>query len=317
MSAPTVPGPLADRGTTRREPMLVLARIEAGRMVLHPAFLVGLAATVASLTIRRGTEDWAGQGYYTAATAWTFLWMGTLAAAAMVAGRERFVADPDLFPATPATAADRVLATALGLLGPALVAAATVAAIAVLKVRAGGFVVGDEGYSRAINPSVFEWVQPVLLVVLAGVVGITVAQLRRGRLAVLLVLILAVYIGGMMIWAFQAHPVRVLHPFMFPSYEQVLPDSFTPGAWRPGDPPLIPPGEFSTNWHVVRFDPAALGWHLVYIAGLIVLGTAVAVRLADRYERSARAPGLLLVGLPLLVVGGVAQILTAGLHGGA
>ncbi|HWC11960.1 MAG TPA: hypothetical protein VG455_12140, partial [Acidimicrobiales bacterium] len=259
MSAVTIPpGPLADHRAGRRQSIVALAKIEAGRMTLSPAFVLGLAASVASLTIRPGTEDWAGQDYYTASTAWTFLWMGTMAAAAGAAGRDRFVSEPDLFPGTPATPADRVLGTALGLVGPALAAAVAVAAVALLKVRSGGFVVGEAGYSRAIDPGVFEWVQPVLLVVLAGVVGIAVAQLRRGRLPVLLVAVVAVFFAGTAIWAFQAHPVRGLHPFMFPSYEDVLPDSFTPGVWGPDDPPLLPPGEFSSNWHAVRFAPGAL-----------------------------------------------------------
>ena len=284
-------------------------------MIRSPAFLVGLAASLAALTVRPGTEDWAGQGYYTATTAWTFLWVGTLVAAALVAGRQRFVSDPDLAPATPVTPADRALGTALGLLGPALVAAVASAAVAVMKIRAGGFVIGDEGYSRAVTPSIFEWAQPVVLVVLAGVVGIAVAQLRRGTIAMVLVAAMAVFFGGTVIWAFQAHPLRVLHPFMYPSYEQTLPDSFTPQGWGADSPPLTGPSEFASNWHAIHFDAAALGWHLVYVGGLIGMGVWVAARLADRGERSASTKWLLVAAVPLLVGGGLAQIVTAGTNG--
>ena len=282
-------------------------------MVRHPAFLVGLAASVASLTVRPGTEDWAGQGYYMATIAWTFLWMGTLVAGALVAGRQSYVSEADLFPATPATPADRVLGTALGLVGPALVAAVAVAAIGVLKFRS-GFVLGDEGYSRTITPSLFEWAQPVLLVVLAGVVGIALAQLRRGRIAALLITVMAVFIGGTAAWAFQVHPLRVLHPFMYPSYELSLPESFTPDGWGPDSPPLTAPGEFSTTWHSIHLDPGALGWHLLYVGGLILLGVWISTRLADRGERTARTSWLGLTALALLVVGGITQIVTAGIN---
>ena len=316
MTVTTVtPGPVAEGHLARRRSILATARVEGGRMARHPAFLIGLAASVLQITVRPGSEDWAGQSHYLSSVAWTFTWIGALVAAALAAGRQRFASEPDLFPATPATPADRVLGTALGLFGPALAAALAVAFVAVMNARAGGFAVGDEGYSRAVTPSILDWAQPVLLVVLAGVVGIAVAQLRRGRLPALTVAVMAVFFGGTAIWAFQVHPVRVLHPFMFPSYEQRLPDSFDPAGWGAGDPPLNPPDEYNAVWRAVRFDTAALGWHLVYAAGLVLLGVWLGARLADRYEDRAPIRWLLLAGLPLVVVGGVAQVLTAGMNG--
>lgn len=306
---------VAERHQARRHAVLAIARVEAGRMARHPAFLIGLAASVILITLRPGSEDWAGQSHYESSVAWTFTWIGALVAAAVTAGRQRFASEPDLFPATPATPADRVLGTALGLLGPVGAAALAVVFVAVMTARAGGFELGDEGYSRSVTPSVLEWVQPVLLVLLAGVVGVALAQLRRGRLPALIVAVMAVFIGGTAIWAFQGHPVRVLHPFMFPSYEQRLPDSFDPAGWGAGDLPLNPPDEYTSFWRAIRFDTGALGWHLVYVAGLILLGIWLAARLADRDESGSRAPWLVLAGLPLLLIGGLAQIVTVGMNG--
>jgi hypothetical protein len=306
------PEPVTERPRPRTQSVLALARVEAGRMVRHPAFLVGLAVSVASVVIRRGVEEWGGQGHYTASTGWTFVWMGTLVAAALCAGRQRIAADPDLFPATPVTAADRVMGTWLGLLGPTFAVAVAVAAAALLNARAGGFTLGDEGYTRSHSSGFFELAQPVLLVVLAGVVGIALAQLRRGRVAALLGGVMALFFGGTVIWAFQAHPVRVLHPFMFPTYEHRLPDTFSPVGLAAGDTPLLPPDEWTSFWREVRFDTAALGWHLVYVGGLILLGVWLAARLADRGEHAAHIRWLLVGGLPLLLVGGVTQLLTAG-----
>jgi hypothetical protein len=295
----------------RRRSVRAIARTEARRMVRHPAFLLGLAASVLQVLFP-GTESWAGQTQYRSSIAWTFVWVGMLVAAAAVAGRQRLHVDPDLFPATPSTAADRVLGTALGLLGPVVMTASFVAFAAVMNARAGGFTLGEEPYSEAIRPSIFEWAQPVLLVALAGVVGILLAQLPRARLTALIGSVLAGFIGGTVVWAFQAHPFRVLHPFMFPTYEDRLPGTFNPDAWAPGDPPMLPPDEFTAHWRAVMFDDAALGWHLLYVGGLVLLGVWVAARLADRSERTARVGHLLLAAAPLLLVGGLGQLVTAG-----
>lgn len=309
-----VPGSVAGHHRARRQCILATARVEAGRMARHPAFVIGLAASVGQITLRSGSEDWAGQSHYLSSVAWTFTWIGALVAAALAAGRQRFASDPDLFPATPATPADRVLGTALGLLGPASATALAVAFVAGMNARAGGFVLGDEGYSRAVVPSLVEWAQPVLLVVLAGVVGIALAQLRRGRLPALVVAVMAVFFGGTAVWAFQVHPIRVLHPFMFPTYEQGLADSFSPAGWGVGDPPLNPPDEYTSVWRAVRLDTGALGWHLVYVGGLILLGVWMATRTARRGEDGASSRWLVAAGLPLLLIGGVAQIVTAGVN---
>lgn len=309
------PCSVAERHQARRRSILATARVEAGRMARHPVFLVGLAATVGQIMIRPGAEDWAGQSHYESWTAWTFAWIGALVAAALAAGRERFAGEPDLFPATPVTPGDRVLGTGLGLVGPALAASLAVASVAVMNARAGGFDLGDGGYSRSLTPSFFEWAQPVLLVVLAGVVGIALAQLRRGRLPALLVAVMAIFLGGTVIWAFQDHPARVMHPFMFPAYEQRLPDSFEPIGRGAGDPPLIPPDEHTDVWRAVRFDTGALGWHLVYVAGLILVGVWIATRMADRREHGSRARWLVFAGLPLVLIGATLQVVTAGTSG--
>lgn len=301
----------------RRPPalaILALARVEATRLARHPAFLVGLVASLASTLVRSSSDDsWSKAHYYNDSVAWAFTWMGTLVAAALVAGRERMTGDPDLFEATPLSPGERVLATAVALCGVVAVAGAAVAVTAVLTVREGGFVFGDGAYARAVVPSLAHWVQLVVLVALAGVVGIAVAQLRRGRLFALLLLTLATFMGSAAVWGFQDHPFRVLHPFMFPSYDGRLPADFDPALPRAGDPPLQAPDEWDSTWREVLFDTAALNWHLLYLAGLILVGIWWARRAAERGE-PARSRRLALFGLALLVVGGTAQVLSAGVN---
>ena len=298
--------PAAARQQPRRATILALARVETGRLLRHPAFFLGLAATLAVIVLRSAADPWIS------IVAWAFAWMGVLVAAASVVGRQRFLADPDLFPTTPATPGDRVLATSLALIGATLVSA-TAMVFAVAAVNDGGLVVGGNGYFREVTPAVAVWVQPVLLVALAGVAGIVVAQLRRGRLAVLVLLVFLMFVGGVGIWVAQQHPFRVLHPFMYPSYEAELPASFTPEGWRAGDAPLNPPDQYNGTWREIRFDTTALQGHLLYVGGLILLGTWWANRAADRGEPDS-ARWMVLAAVPLLVVGGVAQILTAGVN---
>ena len=282
-------------------------------MVLHPAFLAGLAVTLAAILVGWGEEAWAGEGYYDVQVAWTFTWVGTLVAAALVAGRDRFLDDPEIFPAMPATPGERVVATALALSGPALAVAVAVAVVAAIATGDGGFAMGEGAYARAVVPPVAEWAQPVVLVALAGAVGIAVAQLRRGRLAVLCAVAFATFVSGSAVWAFQAHPVRVLHPFMYPSYEKSLPPAFVPSGRDAGDQPTIAPGEHHDSWEEVRFDTTALHWHLVYLTGLLLTAVWLARRSADRDEPpSSSSRWLALAGVPLAVIGGVAQVVTAG-----
>lgn len=305
-STTTAPG---DRSRTAT--VLALARVEAGQLLRHPAFLGGLAATLAVLLQSRTQWMTWDQTYYLNQIAWTGLWLGTLAAAALVAGRQRFLAEPDLFPATPTTPADRALATAVALIGPTLVAAAMVAAVAFFVVNDGGFVQGDEGYSRRMAPTLAEWVQPVLLVALAGVVGLAVAQLRRGRLAALLVILFATFVGGMLLWAFQGNAAtRVFHPHMHSWEERKLPHSFAPEGWAPNDPPLLRPNQWSSHWREVHFSATALEWHLVYLTGLILVVLWLAMRWADRTRAPAR--WVIGVGALLVLVGSVAQLVSVG-----
>ena len=164
-------------------------------------------------------EDWV-DGQFVALTqaAVVAMGIGTLVASALVAGRERFVSEPDLFPGTPVTPGDQAVGTVLGLVGPALVAAVAMAVVGARGALTDGFVRGQEGYTTSMVPPVVEWAQPVLLVVLAGVVGVIVAHLPRGRLAALVFLVPACFVAGTAgVWASEAMPLRVLHPLGLPT----------------------------------------------------------------------------------------------------
>lgn len=90
------------------------------------------------------------------------------------------------------------------------------------------------------------------------------------------------------------------------------PSRIDPAEWERSDPPLNGPDEFNSSWKAIRFDTGALGWHLVYVAGLVLLGVWLATRMANRGDDGAGTRWLLVVGIPLVLIGGVAQVLTAG-----
>ena len=312
MSAGTLVTAAVDQRRSRGRSMLSLARVEAGHILRHPAFLLGLVVVV--LAIATVPEDWV-DGQFLALTQAVIVAMGigTLIAAALVAGRQRFLSEPDLFPATPATRADRVLATALGLVGPAFAAAAVMAVVGVRAAVTDGFLRGSRNYAKAVTPTAAEWLQPAFLVLLAGVVGICVTQLPRGRLPVLIAVGAVFFVGGTAgVWAAQElQPLRVLHPVMSPEYEQERGKGFTPTGWAPGDAPLREPDGQAAGWRSVHFDTAAMAWHLVYLTGLIAVGVRVGTRMADR-DGPPVASWLGRAGVPLLLVGAAPQIITAG-----
>ena len=99
----------------------------------------------------------------------------------------------------------------------------------------GGFDLGDTGWTTPIDPPLVQWLQVPGPHRLAGVVGIVVTQLPRKRLIAFGVLALVTWVGLVAPWLFGGHPFRVLHPFMYPTYEWRLPSDFSFEEWAPGD----------------------------------------------------------------------------------
>jgi hypothetical protein len=298
-------------GATVSRPLVQLAIVEGWRLIRHPAFLVGLVLAMAHQVLLgmvdggSAAEEWAGQQYYGMSTAWVWLWVGTMVAGACVAGRNRWLAEPDLFPGTPVTESGRLAATSLALAGPAAVSIGVVAAAHAWMAARGGFDLGDAPYSRPITPPLSQSVQVVALVLLAGLVGIGVTRLRRGRLMAVIAVVAVTWVSGTAIWLFAAGPLRMFHPFMYPSSEVAVADGAV-RDWVPGDPPLVGPGEYSDGWHEVRVDTAAMWWHLGYITGLALLVVAVTARTTGT---SAYWSRILAAGVVVAAACGVVQTL--------
>lgn len=294
---------------TAAHPVWAVAAVEAPRMLRHPAFLLTFGLTMAfTFVLREGAPDWTGQEYWSSMVVWSFTWAGTFLAAALVAGRQRWLEDTELFPGVPARPGERVLGSVVALIGPIVLVALAVAALVWLSFP-GGAALSEVPPGQLTNIPMLQWVQPVLLVALAGVLGVLVAQLPHGRWVGLVVGAALIWFTSSAIWMFGVSQAsRVLHPFMFPAYERELPRGFSPSGWVPGDPPLRAPDEYNGRWRELILDTGTLAWHLGYVVGLAVLGTWAAMRLADDRDRH---PRLLLVGGGLAVVCGVAQLVSA------
>jgi hypothetical protein len=298
-------------GPLRLAPVVQLAVVEGLRMVRHPVFLVGLALVLLGIVQGATAEEgWSGQAAYVLMTGWSVLWSATMLAAGLVAGRQRFVGDADLFPGTPIGPSARAAACVLALAGPAAVTAVAAAAFGVRFGLVDELTAGEPPFTTSLGLGPLQFAQPVFLVVLAGAVGVLIAQLRGGRLPVLVATVVVTIYSGLAVWMFGVHPLRVLVPFMMPIHERIIPGP--PANWTTDDPPVMPPNQYSDTWRAVHVDTLALAFHLVLVVGLILLAAWGACRLAGS-ERPPR--WLARVGVVLAVGGAVLAVVTAGNNG--
>ncbi len=312
MSAATVAVDLRAPGARLRStPVVALARVEAVRIVRHPAFLLG--AVAAAVFVWRALRldvsgSWAGEDYFLAFIGWFPLWLGTLVAAALTAGRGRFLNDPDLFSATPAPPGVRVLGTALAVAAPVVVTSIAVTAVAAAVASRGGFHHAELRYSERVLPPPVEWLQLPLLVLLAGVVGHRHRPAPQGAAGCPAGGELDDVHGLHRHLGVRARPDPLHAPLHVRRPEHRLPLDYRVADWSPGDAPLRFPDEYERHFREIRFDTAAMSWHLVYLVGLILTVLWVALRLAGDGRRFR----WLLAGLPLVVIAVVAQIIAVG-----
>jgi hypothetical protein len=91
-----------------------------------------------------------------------------------------------------------------------------------------------------------------------------------------------------------------------------LPTGVTPEVSGPSDLPLRSPDQETPYWRPVHLDRGAAAWHLVYLAGLVPIGLRTAVGLARGREEQPVPRWRATAGVLPLVLGGVAQVRSAG-----
>jgi hypothetical protein len=250
-----------------------LARIEARRMLRHPAPWCGLALSVLAA---RSTwdEQWSGQRYSGLLVAITPLLIGLSLASISAFGRELAPVAEE----APMSHGDRSLARLLGGLPLVLVAAAVVAGVAVWLRSTGGLTLGTEpGHTENAHHTFPELLQLVLLAGFAVAIGAAVVHVVRHRLAAGIVVTLGWFLVGGTYWVFNGPYLRWFTPL------QVQPVTVEAGAWD-ADPTTFPktwlltqPGEYQDFWSREVVSPALAAWHDLYLVGLVLLAVAVAV----------------------------------------
>jgi hypothetical protein len=277
-----------------------LARIEAGRMLRHPAPWLGIALTCWMAYGSFQDVSWSSAEYHGLTASTGPMLLGVSLAVVSSFGRELTPVADD----APMDAATRSWARLTGgLILVALVGVVIVAAELWLHWR-DGIPLGDEpGRTLHAQPTLPELMQPVLLAGFAVAFGAAVVHTVRSRLTASVVLFVLWYILAISYWLFMVGALYWM------SVLQVQPVAVDIGmvAADPGDVPsdwlLEAPSDVSP-WRRIVVSPALAAWHDVYVVGLTMLAVAVAV--PGRWRRHLVIAGTLVAGLAVVMQSAVA-----------
>jgi hypothetical protein len=281
-----------------RAAVFALARIEAGRMLRHPAPWLGIALTCWFAYGSFQDVSWSSAEYHGLTASIGPMLLGVSLAVVSSFGRELTpVADE-----APMDAATRSLARLTGgLILVALVGVVIAAAELWLRWR-DGIPLGDEpGRTLHAQPTLPELMQPVLLAGFAVALGAAVVHLVRNRLTASVVLFVLWYIFAISYWVFMVGALYWM------SVLQVQPlvvvEIGTDPSSVPAESLLEAPAD-AGEWRRIIVSPALAAWHDVYLVGLTML--AVAVAIPGRWRRTLALTGALVAVIAVPMQGAVA-----------
>jgi hypothetical protein len=294
----------------RRRAILALGRAEARRHLRSPWLLVVVAYTV--FTSVRQTYDWAGGSY-------SMLALQALPLAALasfqglrVAGRDRQADLPPLAEEAPLGEEERVLGRLLGLGTYVAVAAVAVVVAEVAGHLEGGYWMG-EGLHRteSAQHAPAEWLIPPAAVGAAGAAGLALGRRFQLRLVVGIGAGVFWFLLWGAWWAFQFTPMVIVT--LAPTQPMTI--DAGPGdlgfADFPEDWWVLPPDEYNDRWTRQVVSQPFVAAHVVYLVGLTVLFTSVALRLRGAGVAGTRRPlarKLRRIGWGTVAVGVVLQL---------
>ncbi|MBW3652256.1 MAG: hypothetical protein KY433_01430 [Actinobacteria bacterium] len=289
--APTAQRPRAGAAPFAfRAAVFALARIEGRRLIGHPIFVAGIVLSVA-FTLSLASAANVGGDYF-ALLGPTLLPLGlaTLVVSNLAALRWRRGGTAELYRALAAPPHARTLAHLLALAWPTAVAAVLVAAAFAWFGAWDGLDVTREG--AVATPAAVDLAQGPLAVAALGALGIALARWIPYPPAAMLAAV-AFFFPQMMFtsWNLQGAAGWFL-PFVNPAQSSRAPDS----SW---------PCSADQQWPCILDRFAPLHWHLVYVAGLVVLLAAVAL-LRDGRRRCDLL--LAATGFTLVAVAGALQL---------
>jgi hypothetical protein len=268
-------------------PGRALLVVEALRALRHPALLGGGLLTLL-LTVAVAAEPGVSWALF-AGFPLLPLAGGAMVAAHSVATRVRRDGADDLVGCLPAGRLAAVVP-------PLAVAAAATAVAAVATAAVAGWTawpgvtVHMHLSQRPLPLPGWEVAEGPLVVALLALLGAVMGRITRAAvLPIVVMAVLALVEVPLVTWATES-PLRYLAPSA----------SSARTLWITGDPN---PGTST----VTGFDSAAAGWHVLYLAGLVALLTAIVV--GARGGRRTTVVGA--VALGVTVVGGVLQVAAA------
>jgi hypothetical protein len=262
--AAVVPGP-------RLRSVLALTRVEARRLITHPAILVPPGLIV--LTGARGPGAFrflflVGIGYFA-------IGIGTFLAANLCATRSRRDRTEELYASLPLRAADRTAAHLLSVAGPLAAALVIAGVLAVVTRPWAGASARLDIEPRTIMYGLPDFVQGPFAVAFLGVAGVVLAR-----------------------WFITPVAVPVIFAGIFAMNSLT---DLASGALRW----LSPVADYSSAG---LGSASVMPWHLVYLGGIILL-LALAALVRRPLARGVQLYGATAVALT--AVGGVMQVLAA------
>lgn len=273
-----------------RATVFALARIEGARLIAHPIFLAGIALSVA-FTLSLASAANVGGDYFALLGATLLpLAIATLIVSNLATSRCRRSATGELYAALAAPAQARTLAHLLALAWPTAGAAALVALAFAWFGAWDGLDVTREG--RIATPAALDLAQGPLAVAALGALGIALARWIPYPPVAMLAAI-GFFFPQMMFttWNLQDAAGWFL-PLVNPAQSSRAPDS----SW---------PCSADQQWPCILDSFAALHWHLVYVAALVVLLGTVALLRDGRRRRDLL---LAATSFAVVVVAGALQL---------
>ena len=296
------------------EPSLVQLRglvgFEGRKLLRHPLFLGFAALTALFVAIYLGetTDERTGVWYTMLAgnpVQFIPLAAGVLMATNLAVSRSHHDGTDDLYGSMPSGASRRVLAQIAAVAWPTAITAGLIGAGIVVSRAWSGLPVavesnpGNESIDYPIGsidatdvtPSLAELIQAPLAVAVFGLTGVVLAVWIRTRLILLVLPVLVMAHLTLTSWAIEV-PWRWFLPFVS-SEQQVGSVEIDAGG--------------TTHAVVQGFNTTAVAWHDLYLVGLLVLLSGLAL---IRHQRNRPVLGALVAGGVATTIAGIGQLAT-------
>ncbi|HEX6658907.1 MAG TPA: hypothetical protein VF065_12535 [Ilumatobacter sp.] len=270
--------------------VLQLTGIEARRYAMRASVWIGWAGTVASAALEH--PDWPGGSYENVLPlSFSMMILGVYIAGVRTGSRDAGTDVPPLAEEAAIDGGDRIAARLLGLVMPAALALITSIGIAAVSRFEGGYWMGELPRStHSAQHTPLELLQPVLLVVLGGALGVVTGRAFRRPLLAIVAGAFGWFVLFPVYWIWNMPPMNVAVPAQTMPLRVDLHDVTTmrdlPSGWY-----VDYPTQYNAEYVRELVHMPTIVFHTVYLVGLIMIVGAAAAR---SHRRAVRRGGILL-----------------------